>query len=161
MKLSYDQKLMRLCKSGKSVNDGLNLVNQMRDKNIKLSHYTLSALLNACIYSKTYDKYQFIWYKCINEYNIKPNCVSYILAISAASYCNNHQHIEQLIIEMNKYPKDIMKQFHWNQLFDSLGRISNIQSLLTLYDEMKLNSKYDGDKYTLSILLNTLIKCMV
>ena len=128
-KLKYDRQLMHLCKMGK-LTDAMNLVNQViinGNKEKHLSHYTLSALLNACIHSKNYNEYRVIWDKCINEYKIEPNCISYLIAICAASHCNDSVHIEQLLSEMKKYPLETMKQFHWNQLFDSLGRVNNIQ----------------------------------
>ena len=165
LKKLYDSKLMVLCKQG-HLYDGLNLVNEMMHKNIELSHCTLSALLNGCISSKQYSKYEDIWNKCISEYHIKPNSISYLQAICAASYCQDIEQVKKLLIEMkancNKATIDKeMKQIHWNQLIHSLATINSIDLMLNEYNNMRYHFHLNGDNYTMSILLNTLIRCMI
>eukprot|EP01083_Nonionella_stella_P183297 661980_1 len=82
-KIEYDVKLMNLCKKGK-LSAGIDLVNEMRHKNVPLSHYTLSALLRGCIDSGDYKKYRLIWNQFTKEYKIKSNHISYLQGISAA-----------------------------------------------------------------------------
>ena len=152
---------MELCKSGR-VRDGMQLVKSMVDDNIELSHFTLSALLRGCIEDKRYLKqYQSVWTRLVNDWGIAPNHVSYVMAITAASHCHD-------VTAMNAFKEglwrecspSILDQWHWNELMAAFGRCSDIDAMLTVFDAMKHCNAEFGDQYTMSIVLNALIRSM-
>ena len=152
---------MKLCRSGRYLN-GIRLVNNMVSHNIKLSHYTLSALLSGCIDDKQYrSQYQNVWTLFVDDWGIEPNHVSYLMAITAARHCGDMETALHFQARLWKnYSPSILEQWHWNELLAAFGRCHDINEMLTVYETMKdCNAEFE-DKYTMSIILNSLIRSM-
>ena len=111
-------KLMKLCKNGQ-LDDSFKLINECKQLNIDsnssltLSHIHFSLLLEGCIKSNKSEKYKSIWDIFINEYNIKPNHITYSLVIHAAAKCNDMIQIKIFLNEMfDEYDKTYLISRH-------------------------------------------------
>ena len=153
----YTEKLLKLCRKGR-VNDGLVVIDEMIENKIDLSHYNFSALIHGCIQSKQPERYKSIWDNFINKYNVSPNHITYSLAISAASRCNDTVGVKELSDELLRNYLSKMDLKTWNQLIDSFGRINDINSMLSLFNTMEQETNCVPDGCTISCLLNACIK---
>ena len=95
----------------------------------------------------------------MREHHVVPNVVTYSLAISAASRCQNTQTVKRLATEMRDSHLDAMDHKTWNQLLDSLGRIHDIDGLLEALRAMK-QSKCAPDSCTMGTVLSGCIRSM-
>eukprot|EP01083_Nonionella_stella_P089010 248331_1 len=153
---SYNAQLMRLCKKGK-LNDAFVLIDQMTENKVRFSHHNVSALLHGCIQSNQPAQYRSIWKQFVDNRNIKPNYITYSLAISAASRCNDLKTVQTLAIEMRRNHLHQMTSQTWNQLIDSFGRINQINLMFDAYHQMQ-QSNCVPDSCTISCLLHGCIK---
>ena len=154
---TYSRELIKLGNEGKYY-ACMRLLDEMKLKCIELNNYTVSALLTACIKGKMPNKYESIWNDIINGYNVKPNHLSYLLAIKAASQCRHGTKVKELVFHIKNECGNDLKQKHWNEIIHAFSLFKDINEVLNVYNSMR-NNNFRGDKYTVSIILNTFIKC--
>ena len=164
-RVDYDRKLMALCKAGR-VDAGAALVNRMIDANIELSHFTLSALLTGCIAQHRLHKSDEacalsaeLWRRFVRDFFVRPNRVSFVLAMDAASRCGDVSRVHRLRAAL--LSNDIcLSQLDWNRVLDALGRCDAVGAMLKDFDRMRRIAQL-GDRFSFCSVLNALARALL
>ena len=154
--IKYGKRLTAIGKIGK-VEQCLELLRTMKNQRIALSHWNVSAVMNARLQSNHYGQAMNVWDELVSEYNVKPNFVCYTIAMRLAFNNNDHRTTLSLAQNVKKGFIKEMENWHWNRLIESYLAVSNVKSAMTEYNNMKLLN-VEKSHYTYAILLHGLIK---
>ena len=157
LRIEYEKKLWRLSKKGE-IDKGFKILNEMKQKQIEITHYALSSMLHCYINNKEQIvQYQKVWNMLVIDGRVQADVSCYCLLIKAASYCSDCHEIKKWIKETKNLFFSELDVRKWNGFISALSRSNDICSMFDEYGAMKA-ANLSPDSFTFSILINAAIK---
>ena len=156
-RIEYEKKLWRLSKKG-GIDKGFQILTEMKQKQIEITHYALSSMLHCCINNKKQiEQYQKVWNMLVIDGRVQADVSCYCLLIKAASYRSDCHQIKKWISGTKNLFFSELDVRKWNGFISALSRCNDICAMFDEYEAMRA-ANLSPDSFTFSILTNAAIK---